>query len=1667
MVNEATSFPAHLPVKRVSVNSFGYGGTNAHLIIESADSLTYAGANYSDRDRKSKVPRGAYNRNRPLLLPFSAHDKATLKRNIAAYSKVAINYNLLDLSYTLANRRSRLGSKGFVVANHANLESSLGNNAEDFVFAEKKKVPTIGFVFTGQGAQWAKMGSELMNYYPSFLRSIRILDRALDDLPDGPEWTLEDSLLENADVSRVNEAELSQPLCTAIQVALVDLLALWDIKPIVAVGHSSGEIGAAYTAGLISGPEAIIAAYYRGIVVRDVNKNGRMMAVGLGAEDVAPYLKDTNGKIVIACHNSPSSVTLSGDADSIEAVKVKLDGEKIFARFLKTGGKAYHSHHMESVAIAYEELVRNGRSHLISNAPASSSIKMVSSVTNSIIPTNTTIDETYWSTNLRSPVLFNQAVQTIVNRPEFSKVDMLVEIGPHSALAGPIKQIKGKFGWDKLAYLPTLLREENSAAQLLKVAGELFLRDYPLDLERVTLIEEPLPSGKIHLSKGSLLVDLPTYQWNYSKDLWAEPRHSREHRAPQHARHDILGARLPGTGLPIWRNMLRIRDLPWLKHHSLGGEAVFPAAAYFSMAMEAVNQMNENSENPVNIDGYVLRDVSIKSALVTPDDDTGIEVIFSMSPSVYSETDTETCWWDFSALSISEDGQRKDHIAGSIAINARDRGQKPRQVPNLPQRASGKSWNQALREVGFDYGPTFQDMDNIRFDGIKYAAACTTALRKESGIIQEESRHVIHPGIVDSCLQLIIVSIYAGKLSHMTCGAVPIQVDEVAIWCPSDKQLQDKDATAFSWTDQRGLRSFVSGSELVASDGELLMSVSDMRCTAYEAAVPQRSEAAIKSQPYNEMVWKYDIDSLKANAETNDLSVASIVDVALHKNSALKIIEIGSTHTRAVLTMSQPIGYISTESTDELVTKLEAIVVQSKDARAQKLDIHQPPEGQDLSQASFDMVIAPSEVMENKAALENVRNLLVPGGRVVWDLKGNSSSALLEDARLTAFDLLLEANGEPSIAISTAFETGANDFANGIMHNVQLVYRKQPGKLFSKIKDAFEMQGWRTRAASLEDCLSSVEDQVVMLADLEGPLLATLEEEELAAIQNLTNTASKLLWVSVGGLLAGKKPQYAMAGGLARSVTSEQIALDFRTVDFDLDNTSVDDMTDFIARTAGKQGDKDASNETEYYVSNGLIHISRLLPNEDINNIYSVERNEAKPAVLDPEAHLIGKVQTGNVVFESDIRAEQPLAAGEVEVQVNVSTLNKEDTLVVSGTDYPTTFSHEIGGIVSKIGTDVVNVDVGDTVAAFSFDKFATHQRVSSSMVQKVEDPTSLYDLVSLPMTYSAALYGLQTLANLKEKETVLVLEGTGLVGSAAIVVSQMIGAVPFVAVAKEKDVESIAARFSLSKEQVLLSTRGSLSSQLQAVTGREGVDVVFSSGFTNAHLAREAWRSIAPFGRFIDSGRKNVLKRSAMDTVPLHRGANYLSFDILDLYKWKPEILSKLLEQVVSLCQKQSISPIVTTTKRNLAELDSAIAAFSDHFTSDKTLVIYEPSEKPLNVIPTRPKLTFRPDASYLLVGCLGGLGRSLTMWMMKHGARRFVFLSRSGADAEQAAILVKDIQAIGADVQVVRGDATVKADVERAVTGVPTESPIRGVVQAAMVLRVGQMTIPDAAAC
>ncbi|GKT65222.1 polyketide synthase [Colletotrichum tofieldiae] len=1650
--NDAVAFPQELPVRRVSVNSFGYGGTNAHIIVEGADSLLTRIQSYKyidptatlSRTGRVKMPRGTFDRNRPFLLAFSAHDKAALERRVATHAQVSGNYDLLDLSYTLANRRTRFPSRGYAVVSPGSRASATATGSFDgLVCADNKKTPTIGFVFTGQGAQWPRMGAELMAYYPSFHRTIQVLDMTLGDLDNAPEWTIEEALLERGPSSRVQEAEFAQPLTTAIQIALVQLLRVWGVRPVVTVGHSSGEIAAAYAAGYISASEAIIMAYCRGQVVRDINTNGAMMAVGIGAEAVEPYLAQLSpaGSVSVACHNSPSGVTLSGDAAAIDELQDRLTKEKIFARVVKTGGKAYHSPHMIPASEAYERLVQSSKASLLPfDLPLEKgATRMVSSVTNSILAQDAVLDETYFSANLRNPVLFNQAVQTILTAPEFEDVDLLVEIGPHSAMSGPIRQIKTALGAAKLEYLPTLLRDKHCATEALRFAGDLFLRNYPLNLERVTSIEESLGSGKVVCKQGSLIVDLPSYSWS-TKQFWAEARHSIEHRQPKYPRHDILGSLLPGASLsePTWRNVLRIRDVPWLKDHSLGGEAVFPAAAYFSMAMEAITQMTELGAGNVEIANYVLRDVSIKKALVTPDDDNGIEVMLNMRPAMSNPgeaADAYHSWFDFNVSSIDQEGVAKDHMTGSIAINARESRPEASPAPDhLTRKASGKEWNQALRAVGFDYGPTFADMTDIGFNGKDYICTCKTAAKAETGTMIGESRHVLHPATVDSCLQLMIASIYAGRTKAVGAGAVPIQVDEVTIWKPTASQLADGGrATAVSYTSERGMRSFNCGSELVANDGQLLMHIANMRCTLYEAAIPQAASELAKPMSYGEMVWRPDVESPTVAGE--ELHVAEYLDLAAFKDAGTKVLDVDGTQATAILNRLPDLIYTAAVANPDA---LKDTVSQCKNAKLIKWEAGGSLADLDLKSDSFDIVVLSAGLDKDLVSFRECPTLIFLGedGRV-RNVSSNNSAPTRQEKPSRSDIQLVYRNTAPGLLDSTVRQ---------VTHESSLTS--------SITVRSFHEIGCVAVPVQLLD-MATVDTHVVVL-DLGKPMLADLSAEEFAAVQKITNNASTLLWVSDGGIMKGQTPEAAIASGLMRAIRVEQATISIVTVDFDRETTSDDQVTSWVSENAVRQIDSAAGMENEYCVSHGKPYICRLVPHDRINNtIQADDSMESVPFAKD--LRMRGTVMSGKLVFEHvPGKAADNLDSDAVEVQVRFAGLNKEGVLVISGSDYPTDFSHDLGGVVVRVGSAVADLAVGDSVVGFNLDRFSSYQTVSASMLQKVHLGESLLDLTAMVLPYASALYGLKRLADVQKGESVLILQGSGFGGAAAINLSAALGAVPYVVTADLSEATRIMEICGLTRQQVLSSPE-EVNSFLRSGLGRRGVDVVYSSGWSPYWLSREAWRSIAPSGRFVDSGRKKVLNRQSIDTVPFHRGASYCSYDIVDMFKCKPVTVSELLADAVRLHREGRIAMRVPPQTVNIAELDRAVAQFSDDLASGRTVAEYEVSATPLQMLPSVELIEFSGRATYLLVGCLGGLGRSLTSWMMRNGARNFCFLSRSGADAKPAAALVSDLEAAGADVVIVRGDASVPEDVRRAVASIPADRPLRGVVQAAMVLRDG----------
>ena len=313
-------------IRRASVNSFGYGGSNAHVILENYR----PGVGVVNQKYTQKLPEMV--KGRPFLLPLTSHTEKAAKKLTAALSSYVENkpeLEISDLAYNLSQRRTMHRYRSFAIGHDR--QSIMQDLAAQKPIAKWVRAfdspPKIGFVFTGQGAQWYAMGRQLIELSPFFRATIERCDEVLHRLPDSPEWTCIDELLRSSEESRLSQSRFSQPICAALQLAIVRLLETWGIEPSAVVGHSSGEIVAAYAAGILSFDNTIICAYYRGLYMSTglssttTSPRGAMMAVGLTENEGRAELNAYEGRIDLAAINSPSSLTFSGDEDAITGRK--------------------------------------------------------------------------------------------------------------------------------------------------------------------------------------------------------------------------------------------------------------------------------------------------------------------------------------------------------------------------------------------------------------------------------------------------------------------------------------------------------------------------------------------------------------------------------------------------------------------------------------------------------------------------------------------------------------------------------------------------------------------------------------------------------------------------------------------------------------------------------------------------------------------------------------------------------------------------------------------------------------------------------------------------------------------------------------------------------------------------------------------------------------------------------------------------------------------------------------------------------------------------------------------------------------------------------------------------------------------------------------------------
>ncbi|KAH7305247.1 putative polyketide synthase [Stachybotrys elegans] len=758
--------------RRASINNFGFGGTNSHVIIED-------GSSFQNRNRQPKGETSKTNghcqsngisqgrdQTRTEVLVFYARDEHSCQRTISGIksylkrqcSTPSIERAKLmrDLSFTLSSRRTRFPS-GWVAAyavSYAETDLGMALDSLEVQSRQLKPVrleprpPRIGMVFTGQGAQWHAMGRELMSY-PSFQATLDEAQGYLDEFGAG--WSLVEELMRDAATTRVNTTALGIPICVAVQVALVRLLKSWGIEPTAVASHSSGEIAASYAVGAMSLRQAMAAGHYRALVGAQGSSSskggprGAMVALGVG--QVAAE-RDYLSRV---------TVTVAGDEGAVEEVVGMAAESGVFARRLRVD-MAYHSHQMMPLAEPYREaLVRAAAGdETTDHKDKELDVIFSSPVTGGRVTRSKQLaDPDHLVKSLVQPVEFVKALTDMVlggvdasEQPSGRNIDVVIEVGPHTALGGPIKEIMAlpEFqGAGAVPYMGCLKRGENARHCMLSLAAGLVRKGYPVHLPQLSLHDDEEPRT---------LTDLPPYPWNHGIRHWAEARVHTAYLGRNQAPHDLLGMPVAGANpeAAAWTQKMRVADHRWLEDHVVQGATLWPGAGFVTLAIEAVKQQLAQSAGDVA--GFRLRQVEFQQALVVPGDDNGIEVQTTLR-SVSDKVIGARGWKEFEVSSVTADGRWTQHAKGLITAEPTTRQPGPDRSTSNPlkdavfiRRIHPEAMWAGLHRLGMCHGPMFQNTKTIVQDGVvkKGVRIAVTTI----GVADCATECLLHPTTLDS-----------------------------------------------------------------------------------------------------------------------------------------------------------------------------------------------------------------------------------------------------------------------------------------------------------------------------------------------------------------------------------------------------------------------------------------------------------------------------------------------------------------------------------------------------------------------------------------------------------------------------------------------------------------------------------------------------------------------------------------------------------------------------------------------------------------------------------------------------------------------------------------------------------------------------------------------------
>ncbi|KAF3903982.1 hypothetical protein AA313_de0201300 [Arthrobotrys entomopaga] len=1437
------------------------------------------------------------------------------------------------------------------------------------------------------------MGVELMQY-PAFAESIRQSSKYLEALDCS--WKLIEEMHKDSSISRMNEPEISQPISCALQIALVDLLERANIRPSIVLGHSSGEVAAAYCKGALSHYSAIKVAYYRGMggaaASRDEKKR-TMMSVGLSEDEAIAVMKDiseTYNDIHIACINSPSNVTLAGDETHLDALQAILHFKGTFARKLKVSC-AYHSPHMIPIAKEYFSRAGTLEARYKADILATKYIPMISYLDGNEVSNERLLSLEYWITNMCSAVRFPDNVSAIdrlaslangrkrldLSHKKGVRITNILEVGPHSALKGPLREIMKGFNFARdVDYESVLLRGNSGIESLLRAAGSLYCSGFKPDIAYLNSDDEN------NVQKVTPLVDLPPYPFAHTRTYWNESRRSKAERLRSCRPNELLGNPSPDWHpfSATWRNFLSRSRSEWLEDHTINDAVLYPGAGMLTMAIEAMNQYARGTLE-VTPRAFSLKQIEFISAIQIPEATVDLEVQILLRP--IEEGEIKLGWFEFEVFS-SDNGKWRKSCKGLILVEVDDSKHKitispsldntPNQntnialedgqfssssssVPGSPQVFSDKEsigtassspvtpthhiksneectapdtnrgfsiassfeslstqrFLEIIREAGYQYGPSFQRIDYIQFKAPGEVWATVSAY--EQGSSNSHRGHGTR--MIDTAN--IIHPATLDAFFQLPLANILRDHPKMPTMIPSKIKTL--------WVSGTGLR----------SDSKPLLTVAWHNFSGYRG-----SEHTVSAVDSNNRI-KVEItgyEMARVSGGEGELEEISLYD--LHHCWKFK-------WEHVALPQNDPANSDS---------RLIEVHVHNPDSSTMKL-------ANALKSKLETNAMTTCRIKFSARDLNDSANVRI----VLWDLNKESILSNMDEERLQMIQRALNTSNNV-LWIQTSDYKSVEFASQHLVDGLSRVVRQE-----------HSMASFAT--LSLSTSRSTIPSRVEAISRVCQILLSETDSLNLPQTFRETNTG-----------------------------------------------------------------------EIEYY---RLIEAAELTKKIQSARLISVPSKttwgECKPLKL--AVGSPGVLDTIHFVEDLDNYGERSLDDNEVEVEVKAAGVNFKDCLIALGALNENKIGSEISGIVRRIGRDIEGHKLvpGDRVCGFAGDGYRTLYRTQGSSLSRISRSTLLSDIdaASIPVNFATAWHALKHVARLGSGERILIHSGAGGTGQAAIQIAQYLGAIIFTTVSTQEKRDLLTTKYKIPSDHIFNSRDTKFATEIKRMVG--SVDVILNSLSGDALFS--SWECMAPFGRFVEIGKKDIQSQGRLPMAQFEKNISFSAVDLGHMAIVRPKYVAHLVDEVLAVFNRPGgLRTVYEVQKFDISEIVEAFRLIGSGKSTGKIVVEMTPQSQVLALLPPKQNSRFSPTASYIIAGGLGGLGRVAAQWMADRGAKHLILLSRSGPRTESAEAFVEDLKGMGVNCLTPACDISNRSLLQKTLQSLHVP-PIKGCIQSSMVLR------------